>query len=138
MHLKTTYNLRLGKKFAHLNTDNLISEVEQGLEDFVWNKVIAKGQEYPPVPDGSKYERTERLKYSYKFDKTRTTARRFVLDLYNDATDAWGREYAKYVIGPSQTWFHKAHGWIDLADYFQNIRKTMLADIRAILNKHLD
>ena len=88
---------------------NLVAEAQK-----FGDETIADFKEYPPVPAGSRYERTFSLQKSLYSKAVFSPSTGLTLNIgsYKDvAVDKYGRSYAGFVIGDEQTDFHIAHGW---------------------------
>lgn len=72
-------------------------------------------QTYPPVPPGSRYQRTLRIKGGWR------------VGIYGDRVQVeyTGPDYEEYVEGAKQTWFHARNGWPVFDKVAQERAKTM-------------
>ena len=104
--------------------------LKDGLDGLVPEMISEKRLKgYPPVPAGSRYSRTNKLRNSWAKDESRSNGSTLVL-----GSDSKSVPYNRYVMDEDmQTWFHKAHGW----NTAQGILRANVKFITEYLRKHL-
>lgn len=114
----------------------MIHDVENAAVGFLIKEIWEPAAQYPPQPAGSRYVRTDNLLNSWNSYK-RYEGQDFVVGLTNDATDPYGRQYAKYVYGPWQTSVHANTGWLAIEPHVRGLGPAFTGVIEAMLHKHL-
>jgi hypothetical protein len=91
--------------------------------------LVSKARQYPPVPEGSAYQRTNKLRNSWD---ARVSNDGEVLSI---GTHLGSVPYAGYVMGrEDQTRVHAWHGWMTI----EGIVQLNLERITAAIKKHLE
>jgi len=92
--------------------------------------LVGKAQKYPPVPQGSKYQRTNKLRNSWTYQVSNDNE---VLRLGNNV------EYAPYVMGRGeQSRVHELHGWKTIQDIVEENLERLTNTLKRYLERVLN
>jgi len=120
--------------------DELMAKIDP-IKDGKWVKsgmasigveLVGKAQQYPPIPDGSTYRRTNKLRNSWTFE----------INDDGDAVKIGSSEsavpYNRYVMDRDmQTKIHAWHGWKTIQGILQMNQERVTEILRAFLQRAL-
>lgn len=119
---------------AQIKPDTFVrGQLNEYMANFIV-EIMTVMRPYPPKPAWSTYDRTGTLGGSWRVRPLPRYGVGFILE--NRATQR-GREYASYVVGRRQMWYHERTGWPRLHDVFSDLggRNRLKRGVQAVLNR---
>lgn len=108
--------IRSNSRFRGLITPTIREDLRFYTKDYI-DELIGKATDVPPPPPPSppnKYVRTGRYA-AYMRANNISTGDAIAYNVTDPVQDQYGRYYAGFVGGSSQTWFHRRTGWPKLS-----------------------
>lgn len=132
--------IRANSRLLKLNLAAVTAQIDSATRSFA-EDIVEELQKYPPVPAGSTYERTGRLRSNWRVQRT-VGHSGIQYSITNPVQEQRPRGvyYSGLVQGRStQTWFHRSHGWQTVEDVLERRggRNQLASTVQSIITAEL-